>query len=101
MRNSRPILAGLTWVFTAIGSLFALIVFMGTSWNGVRQHKIETSYLYAIPLPSVAAILAGALLCSGWRDANVARRLSSTLPVLIWCSLIVVMAICFCFGVFR
>lgn len=101
MSESRRALAGLSWVLTAIGSLWALIVFMGTSWNGVRQHKIETPYLYAIPLPAVAAILAGALLCSGWRHSNAARHLSSTLPVLLWNSLTVVVAICLCFGILR
>ena len=101
MRNSHPIMVGSIWVLTVIGALFALLVFMGTSWNGVRQHKIETSYLYAIRLPSVAAILAGGLLCSGWRDANFTRNLSLTLPVLLFSSLVVVMAIRFCFGVFQ
>ncbi len=85
----------------AIGALFALIVLMGTSWNGVRQHRIETRYLYAIPLPSVAAILAGALLCLGFRDANVTRYLPSTLPVLLSSSLIVVVATLLCFGILR
>ena len=94
-------LAVSSWVLLGIGTLLALVVFVGTSWNGVRQHEIETGYLYAVPLPLVAALLAGALLWFGWRDTSATRCLLTTLPVLLLSGLIVVVAILFCIGIFQ
>lgn len=98
MKRAHMLLTIANAVLFIVGMLWALIVFVGTSWNGVRQHEIETSYLTAVPLPLACTIITGFLM---WTKRHNTIAVLLLQLVLLPSCLIIVVAVLACVGVLQ